>query len=228
VSFRVDWPHQPDAAFYRLLGLKVRSTLLAIIGAPPGAAGEGGPGGGRGRSRDTAEGRLRFGLEGVAAGDLALESRAPVASFGGGLRLEYGRWGFGVSAMRSLEERRTYADAQGDTAATRVMAGASFRVARARGVERLGFYAAVQMGAAHLRTTGRVLATGEAHDYTQWVPVGSLGILMGCDIGTHVRALLGPRLDLFLTRGWRTVQGTRVYDTGWVQPGLDLKVLILF
>ncbi|MBI5479394.1 MAG: hypothetical protein HY906_11085 [Deltaproteobacteria bacterium] len=225
VKFTVDWPHQPDAAFYRLLGLKVRSTLLAIIGAPPGP-GEGGPGAGRGRSRDTADGRLRFVLEGATALDIAIVSHAPVPSFGGALRLEYGRWGFGVTALRSLEERRTYPAAQGDTAATRLMAGASLRVARAW--ERLGFYATAQVGAINLRTTGRDLTTDEAHDYTQWVPVGSLGFLMGCDIGAHVRVLLGPRLDLFMARGWRTVQGTRVYDTGWVQPGLDLKVLILF
>jgi len=227
VSIKVDWPHQPDAAFYRLLGLKLRSTLFAIIGAPPGS-GEGGPGAGRVGSRGGVEGRVRFGLEAAAAGDLAVESRAPVPLFGGALRLEHGRWGFSVSAMRSLEERRTYAGVQGDTATTRVMAGATVRVARAPGVERLGFYATLQVGAAHLRTTGRVLATGDAHDFTQWVPLASLGILMGCDIGSHVRVLLGPRLDVFMVRGWHTVAGTRVYDTGWVEPGLDLKVQVLF
>jgi hypothetical protein len=225
VSWTVAWPHQPDAAFYRLLGLKVRSTLLAIIGAPPGAA-DGGAGARGGRSRDAGEGRLRFGVEAVVAGDLAIESRAPVASFGGGLRLEHGRWGFGIAATRSLEERRTHGAAQGDTAVTKLTAGASLRVARA--VERLGFFATLQVGAAHLRTTARDLTISEAHDTTQWVPVGSVGFSMGCDLGGHFRLLFGPRLDVFLARGWRTLQGTRVYDTGWVQPGLDLKILALF
>jgi hypothetical protein len=228
VSFKVAWPHAPDAAFYRLLGLKVRSTLLAIIGGPPGGSRDGGAGGGRGGGRGGAEGRLRFGLEAAAAGDLAAESRAPVPMFGGGLRLEYGRWGFGVSAMRSLEERRTYPDVQGDTALTRILAGASVRVARAKGVNRLGFYAALQAGAAQVRTTGRVLANGYARDYAEWAPLISAGFLLGCDLGAHVRVLLGPRLDVFLVRTWRTVQGTRVYDSGWVEPGLDLKIQILF
>jgi hypothetical protein len=226
VSLMVEWPHQPDAAFYRLLGLKVRSTLLALTGGPPGAAGGGGAGGGRGRRGDLYGASVRFAVEGVAAGDLALVSRSPVPSFGGALRLEWGRWGFQVAAMRSLQERRTYTAVQGDTATTRLMAGSSLQVARAG--EYFGFFAEVQMGAAHLRTTRRVLATGEANDFTQWVPLGSLGFLVGCDLHDHVRLLLGPRLDIFMARGWATLQGTRVYDTHWVQPGLDLKLVILF
>jgi hypothetical protein len=223
VSFQVDWPHQPDAAFYRLLGLKVRSTLLALVGAPPDAEASAEM---RRRRAAAADDRLRFGLEAVASGDIPLEGVAFVPSFGGGLRLDWGRWGFGIMATRGLEERRTSGVAQGDTATTKLVAEASLRVARAMG--RLGLFVTLQVGAAHLRTTVRDLTTYDARDTTQWVPVGSIGFLMGYDIGGHVRLLLGPRLDVFMVRGWRTLLGTRVYDTGWVQPGVDLKVLVLF
>jgi hypothetical protein len=226
VTFTADWPHRPDAAFYRLLGLKLRSTLLAIIGAPPGGKHGGAAAGGHHRPRHAGDDSLRVAVEGLAAGDLAVESRAPVPAFGGAVRIERGRLAAAVTASRGLEERRTYADVQGDTALTKVAGVLALRVAEAG--EAFGFWGELHLGALQVRTTERLLATGEAHDHSQWGPYASLVFLVGYDIGDHVRLNLGPRLDVFLVRDWRTFQGTRVYDTGWVQPGIDLRLQVFF
>jgi len=221
--FTVSWPHQPDSAFYRNLGLKLRSTLLSMVGAPPEPPKKGG---GKGTFWEGGSSGLRFGIEAWAALGVALVSENPVPSFGGSLSLHLGRFSVGPLATYTLEERRTFDAAEGDTAVTRLAMVVGWRLTSP--YWRFGLFAELQGGALHLRTTARERATGIAYDRGQWIPVVSIAIPVGYDIGRHVRMTLGPRLDVFPVQGWLTFLGTRVYDTGRLQPWADLRVLFFF
>ncbi len=224
-SFAVEYPRAPSAAFYRLVGLKLRSALRSAAEPVPPAPRASEAPALEAPAPEPAE-RARVTLELAAGARVPPGTFFAVGSFGGALHLEKGRWAAGVDVQRTLPEVRLTAVGSGETSVTRV--AASLRVRLARGWAGTSLGASVQAGLLALKTDARWLEEDELRTEEQLLPVAAVALWAALPLGERVEVRLAPTLDIYPTSLKILVRDTVVYSSGRVQPGAELRLQALF
>ena len=229
VSFAVEWPKAPDAPFYRLVGLKLRSALRAAAEPPvaPEPRVEAPPPVEAAVDAGTVSEPARWAVEvGVAA-------RVPpgpfevVPALGASAHYEAEAWSVGVGASRSLAETRVTAVGTGETSVTRLVAVGGRRVV-GPGKGKLSLWALVEAGVLFVHSTAHLTDEEEVRSHSDTLPVVSAQLMGSWRVVKELEVRAGPTLDIYPTALKILALETVVYSSGRVQPGLEVRLRAAF
>lgn len=222
-AFSTKYPTQPDAGFYRSVGLKVRSLLDAAMldpGAPrspkpvpppppsPQPAAPAAP-------------SIAFGLELFGFGEVPTTLDAITPGIGASVFGSRGMWAVALTGMVALETERATTTSVAKTSSQRMTGTLRARLFEAHP---FGMWVGLGPGLIRLDTDATALATGETRGSVYVAPIVDVYALGSLRLAKAWAILAGPQATLFLTRSRVFVQGTEAYTSDFAQWGAGVRV----
>jgi len=232
-SFTLAHPAKPDAAFYRVMGLKERSLLSAALTsrapAPstPAAAPVATPVTPAAVVADT-EPSTHSGpaIEVSFLYAVPLNGQRTAPGLSATALWVFGRWGVGLAGSTDFGRPFTALDGTGSSSIKCVSATGRFRflsVGEAPGGRpRFETWARAEAGVASVSSSAMLNATGEKRTVGDAVPVGLVGVATHLRIFSVLVATLGIQVQLLPTSVTHTLNNERIFDSGRAQLQLEL------
>lgn len=224
-SSEVPYPDDPDAAFYRFVGLRLR-TLLRVASTkkaaepkpPPVTPPEPPPPSGPSERARERSGIL---LEGAFATLFPVSTGKLVLGLAAGLLWEQeGQWAIGLGGLRDFGQSGEGAFGTSETVTTRMTISGRYRLWSFAPKTSLWFR--LDGGAAHVSTDATLRTTGETTSVANLIPLGLTGIGGRFKVGDTVGGTLQVVSEWYPTYASRTIMGEKVFSTGHVRVGIEL------